>query len=119
LTRDGCPVSPFVIDELARGNLRRRDLHEITLKRIWLTTRANDNTGNAMKPLLRFFRLSPRSMPDMHGNDNETARAKRIAGIRALLAEIAVEPPPQECCREQDNGRARRARSAMATAGGA
>jgi hypothetical protein len=55
-------------------------------------------------------------MPDTHGNDNETTRARRIASIRALLAEIAVEPPPRECCREQDNRRARRARSAS-TAG--
>jgi hypothetical protein len=68
-----------------------------------------------MKPLLRFFRLSPRSMPSMHGNDNEMTRAKRIADIRALLAEIAVEPPSQDCCPEQDNLGERAASMAGAT----
>lgn len=56
-----------------------------------------------MKPLLRYFRLSPRSMPGLPSNDNETIRLKRIAAVRRLLAEIAVEPPQQRGCREQDN----------------
>ena len=54
-----------------------------------------------MKLLLRYFRLAPGSMPQGHGNDNH-ARAKRIAEIRRLLAEIAVEPPEQRVCPEQD-----------------
>jgi hypothetical protein len=62
-----------------------------------------------LKPLLRYFRLSPRSMPGEHSNDNDAVRLKRIAEIRKLIAEIAVEPPAQECCAEQDNGRALRA----------
>jgi hypothetical protein len=62
-----------------------------------------------LKPLLRYFRLSPRSMPGVHGNDNHAVRLKRIAEIRKLIAEIAVEPPPQDRCAEQDNrGGARR-----------
>jgi hypothetical protein len=62
-----------------------------------------------MKPLLRYFRLSPRSMPGGHGNDNDALRLKRIAEIRRLIAEIAVEPPSQECCADQDNDGALRA----------
>ena len=54
-----------------------------------------------MKLLLRYFRLAPGSMPQGHGNDNH-ARVKRIAEIRRLLAEIAVEPPEQRVCPEQD-----------------
>jgi hypothetical protein len=66
-----------------------------------------------MKPLLRYFRLSPRSMPDVHSNDNVTARLSRIAEIRALLAEIAVEGPSQEGCGEQDNSRPGVSRSSL------
>jgi hypothetical protein len=69
-----------------------------------------------MKPLLHYFRLSPRSMPVAYGNDNEAARARRIAALRALLAEIAVEPPPQECCREQNNDGERAAGAASCKA---
>ena len=58
-----------------------------------------------MKLLLRYFRLAPGSMPQGHGNDNH-ARVKRIAEIRRLLAEIAVEPPEQRVCPEQDQGAA-------------
>ena len=54
-----------------------------------------------MKLLLRYFRLAPGSMPQGHGNDNH-ARVKRIAEIRRLLAEIAVEPPEQRICPDQD-----------------
>ena len=54
-----------------------------------------------MKLLLRYFRLAPGSMPQGHGNDNH-ARVKRIAEIRRLLAEIAVEPPEQRVYPEQD-----------------
>jgi hypothetical protein len=62
-----------------------------------------------LKPLLRYFRLSPRSMPGVHSNDNDAIRLRRIAEIRKLIAEIAVEPPPQDRCAEQDNlGSARR-----------
>jgi hypothetical protein len=55
-----------------------------------------------MKPLIRFFRLSPRSMPETHGNDNDTARKRRVAEIRRLLAEIAVESPHCRPCPDQD-----------------
>ena len=58
-----------------------------------------------MKPLLKFLRLSPRSMPDAHGNDNEAARLRRVVEIRNLLAEIAVESPCREYSLDQDNGR--------------
>jgi hypothetical protein len=61
----------------------------------------NPRKRDAMKLLLRYFRLAPGSMPQGHGNDNH-ARAKRIAEIRRLLAEIAVEPPEQRVCPEQD-----------------
>ena len=46
-------------------------------------------------------------MPGEHSNDNDAVRLKRIAEIRKLIAEIAVEPPAQECCAEQDNGHER------------
>ena len=58
-----------------------------------------------MKLLLRYFRLAPSSMPTMHGNDND-ARRRTIAEVRRLLAEIAVDPPAQERCPEQDDRQA-------------
>jgi hypothetical protein len=55
-----------------------------------------------MKLLLRYFRLAPSSMPRNHGNDND-ARLRRIAEVRRLLAEIAVDPPEQRLCPDQDD----------------
>ena len=66
-----------------------------------------------MKPLIRFFRLSPRSMPEAYGNDNDTLRARRVAEIRRLLAEIAVEGPQGAPCPDQDERPTHACRSAF------
>ena len=55
-----------------------------------------------MKLLLRYFRLAPSSMPATHGNDNDRRR-RRIAEVRRLLAEIAVDPPATDRCPDQDD----------------
>ena len=55
-----------------------------------------------MKLLLRYFRLAPSSMPATHGNDND-GRRRRIAEVRRLLAEIAVDPPSHDRCPDQDD----------------
>ena len=55
-----------------------------------------------MKLLLRYFRLAPSSMPATHGNDNDVRR-RRIAAVRRLLAEIAVDSPGDDRCPDQDD----------------
>src|SRR3954463_1037282 len=61
----------------------------------------NPRKRDAMKLLLRYFRLAPGSMPQGHGNDNH-ARARRTAETPPPLAEIAAEPREQRVCPEQD-----------------